>query len=394
MAEPIVMVLTAMLLGQVVMSVPVLLINRATRAYRLPLALFLIACGVLALNAIVPVAFPDRYQAYTVVGFPMLFVLCPALRLYIEGLTAQTHWTLSKATLKQFVLIWPALGVSCLMALLPMQQHQALFVTDEVPGGLYVVILAGSMLVLMCLWLLECGLTLLMITKRLLAFRAALKARYSNLDDPRIFAAKRLVFIAVCIWVLALSSAFLSSLLGHTILTLGSEMLIALILIWSLTFFAMQQTSPLLAPEADCALSKQRAPGTSLSEGSISKYHKSALDESQSARIVNKITHAMQDNQLYLDADLTLQKLSQVSGVSPNYLSQVLNETLQMNFFDFVNHWRIEASKSRLLTSQDSVLHIALEVGFNARSSFYKAFKKETGLTPGEYRLSRQTDRK
>ncbi|QTL37489.1 helix-turn-helix domain-containing protein [Pseudoalteromonas viridis] len=386
MAEPIVMVLTAMLLGQVVMSVPVLLINRATRAYRLPLALFLIACGVLALNAIVPVVFPDWYQIYTVVGFPMLFVLCPALRLYIEGLTAQTHWTLSKATLKQFVLIWPALGVSCLMALLPMQQHQALFVTDEAPGGLYAVILAGAMLVLMCLWLFECGLTLLVIAKRLLAFRAALKARYSNLDDPRIFAAKRLVFISVCIWVLALSSAFLSSLLGHTILTLGSEMLIALILIWSLTFFAMQQSSPLLAPEADCALSKQGTPDTSLSEGSISKYSKSALDEFQSARIVNKITHAMQDNQLYLDADLTLQKLSQVSGVSPNYLSQVLNETLQMNFFDFVNHWRIEASKSRLLASQDSVLHIALEVGFNARSSFYKAFKKETGLTPGEFR--------
>nr|WP_275442563.1 AraC family transcriptional regulator [Pseudoalteromonas sp. OOF1S-7] len=94
----------------------------------------------------------------------------------------------------------------------------------------------------------------------------------------------------------------------------------------------------------------------------------------------------MQEKQLYLDADLTLQKLSQVSGVSPNYLSQVLNETLQMNFFDFVNHWRIEASKSRLLASKDSVLHIALEVGFNARSSFYKAFKKETGLTPGEFR--------
>ncbi|WP_125779326.1 helix-turn-helix transcriptional regulator [Pseudoalteromonas rubra] len=389
MAESIVMVLTAMLLGQVVMSVPVLLINRATRAYRLPLALFLIASGVLALNAIVPVAFPDWYQVYTVVGFPMLFVLCPALRLYIEGLTAQTHWALNKTALKQFVLIWPALAASCLMALLPMQQHRTLFVTDEVPGGLYAVILAGAMLVLMCLWLLECGLTLLVIAKRLLAFRAALKARYSNLDDPRIFAAKRLVYIAMCIWVLALSSAFLSSVLGHTILTLGSEMLIALILIWSLTFFAMQQTTPLLAPEADCALSKQGA----LSEGTGSKYHKSALDESQSARIVNKITHAMQDNQLYLDADLTLQKLSQISGVSPNYLSQVLNETLQMNFFDFVNHWRIEASKARLLTSQDSVLHIALEVGFNARSSFYKAFKKETGLTPGEYRLSRQTDR-
>nr|WP_290444209.1 AraC family transcriptional regulator [Pseudoalteromonas sp. XMcav2-N] len=94
----------------------------------------------------------------------------------------------------------------------------------------------------------------------------------------------------------------------------------------------------------------------------------------------------MQDDKLYLDAELTLQKLSDASGVSTNYLSQVLNETLKVNFFDFVNHWRIEAAKARLLAGTESVLHIALEVGFNARSSFYKAFKKETGLTPSEYR--------
>ncbi|MCG7534338.1 AraC family transcriptional regulator [Pseudoalteromonas sp. OOF1S-7] len=386
MAEPIVMVLTAMLIGQVVLSVPVLLINRATRLYRLPLVLFLSACGILALNAIVPVMFPRWYQVYTVIGFPMLFVLCPALRLYIEGLTTQKVWLFCTLKLKHFALLWPAIVTSCAIALLPPQQHRALFVTDDMPGGLNVVILAGAMLALVCLWLLECGLTLLVVAKRLLAFRTALKARYSNLGDPRIFAAKRLVFLTMCFWVLALSSAFLSSLFGHVMLTPGAEMFTALILIWSVTFFAMQQTTPLLASEPDCAANKQGEPDISLREEAVSKYDKSALDEAQSARIVKKITLAMQEKQLYLDADLTLQKLSQVSGVSPNYLSQVLNETLQMNFFDFVNHWRIEASKSRLLASKDSVLHIALEVGFNARSSFYKAFKKETGLTPGEFR--------
>lgn len=39
-----------------------------------------------------------------------------------------------------------------------------------------------------------------------------------------------------------------------------------------------------------------------------------------------------------------------------------------------------------LLAGDKTVLDIAMEVGFNARSSFYKAFKKETGATPGEYR--------
>lgn len=75
-----------------------------------------------------------------------------------------------------------------------------------------------------------------------------------------------------------------------------------------------------------------------------------------------------------------------VAGVLPNYLSQTLNETLGVSFFGFVNQWRIEASKSELQTSADPVLKIALDVGFNACSSFYKAFKKEAGITPGEFR--------
>ncbi|TMP38456.1 helix-turn-helix domain-containing protein [Pseudoalteromonas rubra] len=386
MAEPIVLVLTAMLIGQVALSVPVLLIKQSTRTYRIPLVIFLSACGVLALNAIVPAVLPDWYQAYTVIGFPVLFVLCPALRLYIQGVTTQKSRTQYTLNLKKFVLLWPAIVVASIIATLPSQQHRALFVTDEIPTGLHAVVLAGAMLALICAWLVECGLTLVVITKRLMVFRTELKAHYSNLDDPRIFATKRLIFMATCIWVLALSCAFLSSLFGHAILTLGTEILIALILTWSLTFFAMQQATPLLIPALDNEADSLNALDIPSSQDRLNKYHKSALDKERSARIVKKVTSVMQDDKLYLDADLTLQKLSDASGVSANYLSQVLNETLKMNFFDFVNHWRIEVAKARLLAGKDSVLHIALEVGFNARSSFYKAFKKETGLTPTEYR--------
>jgi YesN/AraC family two-component response regulator len=58
------------------------------------------------------------------------------------------------------------------------------------------------------------------------------------------------------------------------------------------------------------------------------------------------------------------------------------------NFFDYVNKWRIETAKPKIIANEDTVLNIALEVGFNARSSFYKVFKKETGKTPTEFRKS------
>jgi AraC-like DNA-binding protein len=53
---------------------------------------------------------------------------------------------------------------------------------------------------------------------------------------------------------------------------------------------------------------------------------------------------------------------------------------------DFVNQWRIEATKPKIIANQDTVLNIALDVGFNARSWFYKTFKQEAGKTPSEFR--------
>ncbi|RXE99018.1 AraC family transcriptional regulator [Pseudoalteromonas sp. PS5] len=387
MADPIVIVLSAMLVGQVVLSVPVLLSHQRTRTFRLPLVLFLSACGVLAMNTLVQTFLPTWYQAYTVFGFVMLFVLCPAMRLYIEGITTVDSWTLHRSQLRAFLLLWPAMLVAAMIAVLPPEQHHALFVKNEEPSARFSILLAVSMLLLICMWLIECAYTLIIITKRLFVFNAHIKGYYSNLDNHHFYAAKRLVFALICIWIFVLFITFLSNLLGQAILTLRLEVFTALVLIWCVTFFAMQQKQRLLLPlEFQTAGTLQGTDGTIVNELDNKKYAKSALGAAQSKRIVSKINEAMQDQALFLDPNLTLQKLAQATGVSPNYLSQTLNETLGVSFFDFVNQWRIEASKSHLLSSKSSVLNIALEVGFNARSSFYKAFKKETGMTPKAFR--------
>jgi len=77
-------------------------------------------------------------------------------------------------------------------------------------------------------------------------------------------------------------------------------------------------------------------------------------------------------------------------GVSANYVSQTLNQTMQTSFFEYVNNARVEAAKEKLLNNDGTVLEIAMAVGFNARSSFYKAFKASTGMTPGEYQKTHQ----
>ena len=97
----------------------------------------------------------------------------------------------------------------------------------------------------------------------------------------------------------------------------------------------------------------------------------------------------MESEQPYLDDRLTMPQLAARFDLSPNYLSQIINEQLHKNFFDFVNHYRIEKAKRRLvetLEGTSNVLTIAFAVGFNSKSAFYTAFKKHTQMTPSQFR--------
>jgi len=74
----------------------------------------------------------------------------------------------------------------------------------------------------------------------------------------------------------------------------------------------------------------------------------------------------------------------------------VINTRLQQNFFDFINHYRIEKVKKDLADPQKKnlkVLAIAFDAGFNSKSSFNAIFKRHTNLTPSEYRSQFLRDR-
>ncbi len=103
-------------------------------------------------------------------------------------------------------------------------------------------------------------------------------------------------------------------------------------------------------------------------------------------RTADKLTGALNTNKLYADNDLSLRRLSDITGVTKNHISETLSQHLGVNFFDFVNSHRAAEAK-RLLTETDlNVLEIGLEVGFNSRSTFNAAFKKHVGSPPSTYR--------
>jgi AraC-like DNA-binding protein len=123
------------------------------------------------------------------------------------------------------------------------------------------------------------------------------------------------------------------------------------------------------------------------------KYAKSRLDPAVRARIVRKLDRVFQVERAHQESSLSLHSLSARLKENEHYVSQVINQDLGTTFHELVNHHRIE--HARRLIAEDparNVLEVALEVGFNAKSTFNSAFRRHSGLTPREFRLqARQT---
>jgi AraC-like DNA-binding protein len=118
------------------------------------------------------------------------------------------------------------------------------------------------------------------------------------------------------------------------------------------------------------------------------KYPKSGLTEEASTRLHHSLIQLMTESTLYRKPDLSIQDLSSKLGVHPNYLSQVINQKEQKNFYDFVNTYRIEEFKrliAKAKNQQFTLLSLAHDCGFSSKSSFNRYFKKVTGQTPSEY---------
>lgn len=96
----------------------------------------------------------------------------------------------------------------------------------------------------------------------------------------------------------------------------------------------------------------------------------------------------MENEEPYLDPSLNLDKLAIQTEMNPKYLSLLLNSTLNKNFYEFVNEYRIEKVKELLVSpnlKHLTIAAIANEAGFNSKSSFNSIFKKYTNLTPKEF---------
>lgn len=121
----------------------------------------------------------------------------------------------------------------------------------------------------------------------------------------------------------------------------------------------------------------------------VLKYQKSSLSENDKDSILKKIKHEMDGNKYFTNNLSSLSGLSKQIAESGHHVSQVINEKLNMNFFELLAWYRVEEAKKILVNDKDqkiTIEELAEKVGYNSKSSFNTAFKKLTDQTPSEFR--------
>jgi len=154
----------------------------------------------------------------------------------------------------------------------------------------------------------------------------------------------------------------------------GSGKLLPILEVFALAIFIQQALSQKVLNESEKALPRASQPRTAL------------LSAEKMQLIASKLERAMIEDKLFLQDNLSLNKLSESISETENHISETLSQFLQTKFFQFVNGFRIEEAKKALHDSDKLITSIAFDVGFNSKSTFNTAFKKIVGHSPSAYR--------
>lgn len=129
------------------------------------------------------------------------------------------------------------------------------------------------------------------------------------------------------------------------------------------------------------------------SSSSSKKYERSGLKDDKALQMAEDLKKFMQFQKPWLDNTLNLARLAEMTSIPANHLSQILNEHLSCNFYEFVNRYRLEEFKKRVeqdTQKQFTYLAHALDSGFGSKSTFNEIFRKFEHMSPGEYFRTRK----
>jgi AraC-like DNA-binding protein len=211
--------------------------------------------------------------------------------------------------------------------------------------------------------------------KSLWKYRKIIKNQYSQIDQINLDWLSSSLNTFIILALVSLIQNFVS-LTGNR-----SVIIVALVLLLVFIFYFVNRVilKALRQPEIFAGITQNETSkylGSNLTPGQIKEHKKQLLT-------------LLSTEKPFLNPQVSLADLSKKLSVSTKHLSQVINQSFSKSFFDFINTYRIQEVQQILKESKDdklTVLEAMYEAGFNSKSSFNTAFKKETGQTPTEFR--------
>lgn len=319
---------------------------------------------------------------------PSFLIQPTALWFYVKALTSPRPWRPEREHLWQLLPFVAGLVGSVGLLSLPRASLENLFIHQGEPDSVYATAVIIYAFALILVWICLSAAYLFLVLNQLARYRRQLKLVFASNEQRELLWLTWLLLIVGITWLLSVLAA-LPGLSGQGV-QVPVELLAAMqvLLIWSFSLWGLRQKPGFAGNYLDeSQLDLIQEQGTEEKQaGTKAKYQKSALDARQIERIKQKLETAVNQERLFLDPSLSLPALAKHLQVPANYLSQTLNQALGETFFDYINRHRVEFAIPAVATGQETILDIAMNAGFNARSSFYKAFKRVTGQTPSEYR--------
>lgn len=116
------------------------------------------------------------------------------------------------------------------------------------------------------------------------------------------------------------------------------------------------------------------------------EYQKPLETNSETLLLKSKLKELLDHTDIYQNPKLSLDDLAQAMAINRHELSKIINQGFGKNFFDLINSYRIQAFVKYYQEEPNSTfLEIAYQVGFNSKSAFNRAFRKEKGSSPSQY---------
>ncbi|HSW60715.1 MAG TPA: AraC family transcriptional regulator [bacterium] len=156
-----------------------------------------------------------------------------------------------------------------------------------------------------------------------------------------------------------------------------------MVLIFTFSIMALRQSPVFQVPENIVENSNKTQ------SDETDKYGSARLEKDTIDSVLKELVEYVEKDKPYLDPELTVSTLGEKISLPRHIISQVINSGLKINFYSFINSYRIEEAKKMFENpayKDKNIIEIAYLAGFTSKSHFNLSFKKATGLTPKEFR--------